>query len=110
MPIQLTVLPPSGKSRLPVDEVSDDTKVAVDEAFEWCKTNDGRLEAAFGTQEEAERFLKEARSYAYSHDPRLVVTGNTTQKGAARFRVELYVASATEETTETAAADSASAT
>lgn len=64
----------------------------MDAAFAFCQDNSERLEAKFADKATAEDFLKAARSYAYHHEPRLVVTGNPTSAGLARFRVELYVA------------------
>lgn len=94
MPIQLTTMEPSARSRdkAPLDKIDPDVKQAVDEGLEWCKTNDGRLVATFGSQAEADQFLNDARDYASQTKPRVaVVIGNTTKKGQARFRVEPYV-------------------
>jgi hypothetical protein len=93
MALTMTPIGVTGKTRLPVDQISPDTILAVDEALEWCGVNPGRLEVKFADQDAADAFLKEARSYAYVREAgRVVVVGNTTQKGAARFRVEPYTA------------------
>lgn len=105
MPLQFTTLPPSGRARerKPLDQIHADIKAGVDEIYEWCQTNHGRIELSadqiktvvpgtFETaQERAEQFLNDARDYAYQRQPRLVVAGNTTRKGYARLRVTLYV-------------------
>lgn len=94
MPIELTPIPETRGGRLPLEEIDPEVIEAVDSAYEYCKTNPGRLEGSFGTKEAAEAFLHAARSYAYQHEPRYVVAGNPTAKGLARFRVELYEAPA----------------
>jgi hypothetical protein len=91
MPITLVPIKASGKTRVPMEDISADTIEAVDAAYVFCETSAERLEGAFGTKDAAEAFLHEARSYAYKHEPRYVVTGNSTSGGTARFRVELYV-------------------
>lgn len=111
MPLQFTTLPPSGRARerKPLDQIHADIKAGVDEIYEWCQVNDGRIELSadqiksvvpgkFETaQARAEQFLNDARDYAYQKQPRLVVAGNTTQKGHARLRVSLYVKGSTSE-------------
>jgi hypothetical protein len=93
MALTMTPIGVAGKTRLPVDQISPDTIQAVDEALEWCGVNPGRLEVKFADQDAADVFLREARSYAYVRKAgRVVVVGNSTQKGAARFRVESYMA------------------
>ena len=94
MPITLKAVPKSAsKTRIPLDEIDEDVKTAVDEALAYCAEHpDERVSAEFGTQEEADSFLKTARSYAYQREPRVVLEGNTTQKGAARFTVVPYTA------------------
>lgn len=104
MPITLAPIKAARGSRIPLEETDPDVKEAVDSAFEYCQKSDERLEGNFGTREAAEAFLFAARSYAYQHDPRLVVVGNPTNKGLARFRVELFVASETPEAAETSEA------
>lgn len=105
MPLQFTTLPPSGRARerKPLDQIHADIKAGVDEIYEWCQANNGRIELSaeqvktvvpgtFETaQARAEEFLNDARDYAYQRQPRLVVAGNTTRKGHARLRVTLYV-------------------
>jgi hypothetical protein len=93
MALTMTPIGVAGKTRLPVEQISPDTIQAVDEALEWCGLNPGRLEVKFADQDAADTFLKEARSYAYVREAgRVVVVGNSTQKGAARFRIEPYTA------------------
>lgn len=108
MPIVLTPLAGSGRTRTPADEIPEDTAQAVEEAFEYCQANPNmRLETEpYDTKESAEQFLKDARSYAYHRKDskgRLVVTGNPATKAVgdvkkyvARFTVEPYVESTTE--------------
>lgn len=101
MPIDLTPVSGGKKERKPLEDISPDVIQAVDEAYEWGKENPQRLEANFGDQAIADDFLADARSYAYQRpDGRLVIAGNTTKKGAARFRVTDYEAPADEETAE----------
>ena len=93
MPIDLTPVSGGKNARIPLEDISSEVIQAVDEAYEWGKENPQRLEANFTTQDVADAFLHEARSYAYQRpDGRLVVSGNTTKKGAARFRVTDYKA------------------
>lgn len=94
MPIDLTPVAGGSRKRIPREEISAEIVEAVDSAFEYCKDHSERLQAKFTDKETAEEFLHAARSYAYHHKPRLVVTGNPTAKGLARFRVELYEAPA----------------
>jgi hypothetical protein len=92
MALTLTPIAASGKSRTPADQIDADTAVAVEEAYEWCQANAGRLQADLRTREAAEEFLHDARSYAYQRPAgRLTVAGNPTAKGLVRFRVEAYV-------------------
>lgn len=101
MALTLTVLP-AGKGRggrIPLEDTEADVKTAVDEAFEFCKTSDDRLSADLGTEADADAFLVKARDYAYAAEPRMVVTGNSTKKGQARFRVTLYVATPVDDAT-----------
>lgn len=92
MPIDLTPISRGTKKRIPLEEIDQDVIEAVEAGFEYCKDHTERLQAKFADKDTAEEFLRAARSYAYHHDPRLVVTGNPTAKGEARFRVELYAA------------------
>lgn len=94
MPIDLTPIDGGNKKRIPLEDISPDVIEAVDAAYLYCQESDKRLEADLKSKEAAEAFLHEARSYAYQHEPRYVVTGNPTAKGLARFRVELYQAPA----------------
>jgi len=113
MPIALSAVK-KGSSRKPLDDIDPDVIEAVEEAYKHClEVEDERIQASFPTEEEAEEFLKDARSYAYQRpEGRVVVVGNTTrarevitEKGKekvsyARFRVETYEApedNATEE-------------
>jgi len=93
MPIALSAVKKGG-SRKPLDDIDPDIIEAVEEAYKHClEVDDERIQAKFDTQDDAEEFLKDARSYAYQRpEGRVVVTGNTTTKGYARFRVETYVA------------------
>ena len=92
MPI--TMVPTtSGRPRVPLADIPEDVAQAVEDAWTFCEANPERLEAQFADQDAAEVFLHQARSYAYQRPAgRLVVAGNTTQKGAARFRVVGYTA------------------
>lgn len=95
MAITLTALPPgNATSRKALEDIDDDVKAAIEDAYKYNEDSPAeRLEAAFTTQEKAEEFLKDARAYAFQRPAgRLVVTGNTTKKGQARFRVAAYVA------------------
>jgi len=93
MPIALSAVKKGG-GRKPLDKIDADIIEAVEEAYKHClEVEDERIQAAFDSQDEAEEFLKDARSYAYQRpEGRVVVVGNTTTKGYARFRVETYVA------------------
>lgn len=92
MPITLTPVPRGGgRSRLALEDIDQDVITAVNEAFDYCQDHpDERVSAPLGSQDAAEDFLKQARSYAYWAEPRLVVAGNVTQKGEARFTVDLW--------------------
>ena len=92
MPI--TMVPTmSGRSRVPLADIPEDVSQAVEEALAFCLDDPRRLETQFDSQDAAEDFLHQARSYAYQRPAgRLVVAGNTTQKGTARFRVVGYTA------------------
>ena len=95
MAINIVAIPGgAATSRKTLDDIDPDVREAVDSAFEYNKDHPGeRLEATFATQDDADEFLRDARAYAYQRDEgRLVVSGNTTKKGAARFRVSEYVA------------------
>ena len=104
MAIELQAMPKSRRSTvLDLDEIPDDVKTAVNEAFEYGQEHpDERLSAAFDSQGDAETFLFQARSYARQAEPRLTVTGNTTRKGEARFTVELWGADSSGEESATA--------
>jgi ABC-type nitrate/sulfonate/bicarbonate transport system substrate-binding protein len=74
-----------------MEDIDPEVVTAVNEAFAYCQDHpDERVSAPLGTEEAAEDFLRQARSYAYHATPRLVVTGNVTQKGDARFTVDLW--------------------
>jgi hypothetical protein len=93
MPYELTPIKGSGRKRTPLADIPDDVVLAVEEAFEYCQVNPERLELKFATQDEADDFLHHARSYCYHRGSikgkvKLSLAGNSTQKGAARFRVE----------------------
>ena len=92
MPLTLTPVPKgSGRSRLAMEDIDADVVEAVNDAFSYCQDHpDERLSIALGSTEAAEDFLRQARSYAYHATPRLVVAGNVTQKGEARFTVDLW--------------------
>lgn len=94
MAIELQAIPRSRRGTpLELDDIPDEVKTAIDEAYEYGKEHpDERLSAKFANQGEAETFLFQARSYARQTEPRLVVTGNSTSKGEARFTVDLYQA------------------
>lgn len=92
MPITMTPVA-AGRSRVPLEDIPEDVGQAVEDAYVFCQTSQERLSAQFATEDDADAFLHQARSYAYQRAAgRLVVSGNTTQKGAARFRVTDYVA------------------
>jgi hypothetical protein len=93
MPLNLTPIPASaGKARIPQDEIDPDVALAVEEAYKYCAGNGNeRLEVTLKDKDAGDAFLKQARSYAYYRDPRVVVIGNSFKTGA-RFRVEDYVA------------------
>ena len=95
MPIALKAIR-KGTARTKLEDIDPDIVEAVEEAYKHClEVPDERIEAAFGNQDAADDFLTEARAYAYQRpEGRVVVVGNTTKKGAARFRVETYVAPA----------------
>lgn len=92
MPITLIPVPKGGgRSRIAMEDIDPEVVTAVNEAFAYCQDHpDERVSAPLGTEEAAEDFLRQARSYAYHATPRLVVTGNVTQKGDARFTVDLW--------------------
>jgi hypothetical protein len=92
MPLNLMPIPAStGKTRIPQDEIDPDVALAVEEAYKYCADSSERLEVALKDKDAGDAFLKQARSYAYYREPRVVVTGNSFKTGA-RFRVEDYVA------------------
>jgi hypothetical protein len=93
MPIALKAIR-KGTARTKLEDIEPDVIEAVEEAYKHClEVPDERIEAEFDSQDAAEDFLTEARAYAYQRpEGRVVVVGNTTKKGAARFRVETYVA------------------
>lgn len=78
------------RERPPLADIPADVKQAVDEALEYCTEHPGEaLVAQFDSQEDAAEFLFLARSYASQRDPQVVVTGNPTKAGTARFDVAL---------------------
>jgi hypothetical protein len=95
MALELTIVPAGTgrRARTDIDDIDLDVVTAVKEAYAFCQTSADRLSATFSSEEAANEFLSEARDYAYQADPRLVVEGNTTKKGQARFRVMLYAPS-----------------
>jgi hypothetical protein len=65
MPINMTFIPanqPAGL--LALEDIPEDVKDAVDEAYEAIRSNDGRLRVEFPTKEEAQMFCRQAASYA----------------------------------------------
>lgn len=96
MAIDLTAVDKtSRRERMPLTDIPGDVFQAVDEALEYCTANPGKaLVAKFGSQEDAAEFLFQARSYASQRVPQVVVTGNATKAGAARFCVALKSAEA----------------
>ena len=95
MAIEIVAIPGgAATSRKALEDIDPDIKTAVEDAYLYNQDSPGeRLEAKFATQDEADEFLRDARAYAYQRETgRLVVSGNTTKKGAARFRVSEYVA------------------
>ena len=92
MPLTLVPVPKgAGRSRLALEDIDPEVAEAVNDAFMYCQDHpDERLSIALGTTDAAEDFLRQARSYAYHATPRLVVAGNVTQKGEARFTVDLW--------------------
>lgn len=103
--MELIPIAKASKSRIPLDEIDPETIKTVEEVYEFCQANpDQRIQTPdFATKEAAERFLREARSYAYARpDGRVVVTGNPasgTVKGTynVRFSVDPYVAPETDD-------------
>jgi len=88
-------LQPTGKIpgklvRTPLDEISQDVKDAVEEAYVYCQTNEDSLTVKVANNKaEADAWLKEARSYAYAREAgRVVVYGNGVKSGNVNFRVE----------------------
>lgn len=92
MPLALKAIR-KGTARTPLADIDPDIIDAIEESYTHCVSEPGeRIEIGFETQDAAEDFLREARSYAYQREAgRVVVVGNTTKKGHARFRVETYV-------------------
>jgi hypothetical protein len=98
MPIALKAIR-KGTARTKLEDIEPDVIEAVEEAYQHCLlVPDERIEAAFDSQDAADDFLTEARAYAYQRKAgRVVITGNTTKHGAARFRVETYVKPASDD-------------
>lgn len=96
MPIEITAIPggTGRQPRIPLEEIDPEVAQAVEDAFTYNAENPSeRLQAAFGDSKAADEFLKEARDYAYQREAgRVVVEGNSTSKGYARFRVFAYEA------------------
>lgn len=98
--MELTVVTGGKGSRTPLADIDKAVIDAVEEGYVFGQESGDRLSTPAFTddkgepdQEAAEDFLKEMRDYAYQREAgRLVVTGNTTKKGHARFRVTEYVA------------------
>ena len=102
--LNLTPIDAGKGSRTALEDISEEIRETVEEAFTFCQENAQRLQTpAFESKEDAEDWLSEARAYAYQREAgRLVVTGNAAKapeqaekdKGmyVARFRVEAYVA------------------
>lgn len=92
MPITLDAIPKSRRvTALDPEDIDQDVKDAVNEAYAYCQEHpDQRVSAKFESQEAADEFLFQARSYVRSLEPRLQVNGNTTKKGEARFTVSLW--------------------
>lgn len=117
MALNLVQMAPTKGGRIAAEDIHDDVKLAVEEAYEACQGNRSRIstgDALFKPENKslydalaegfekpepkdiAEAFLHQARSYAYQREPRVIVSGNPTAKGEARFRVDLYVAETAE--------------
>lgn len=95
MAITLTAIPGgAATSRKPLDDIDPDIIAAVEDAYLYNADSPAeRLEAAFASEDEANAFLADARAYAYQRPKgRVIVSGNATKKGLARFRVLPYVA------------------
>lgn len=101
MPIALSAIK-KGSTRKPLDDIDPEVIEAIEEAYKHClEVEDERIQAQFETQADADAFLADARSYAYQRpEGRVSVVGNSTKKGAARFRVETYVKADDPETEE----------
>jgi len=102
MPIALKAIR-KGTARTKLEDIDPDVVEAIEEAYKHClEVPDERIEAGFDNQEAADDFLTEARAYAFQRpEGRVVIVGNTTKKGAARFRVETYVKPETDDEEET---------
>jgi hypothetical protein len=88
----LTPIKAGSGSRMPLDDISDDVKEAVEDGYKFCADSPQRLQLDLGDLESAEAFLHEARSYAYRRPAgRVTVVGNVAAKKLVRFRVEEYV-------------------
>ena len=104
MPLNLHPIEGGTKGRIPLSEIDPDVAEAVEEAFAYCNEHPGmKLQTdPFQSKDDAESFLKHARSYAYQRNAgRLTVTGNPAkgdQDGTfvARFSVTAYVAAESE--------------
>jgi hypothetical protein len=92
--VDFTVVETNRKQRTPLADIDPDVIAAIEEL--WADAPAVRVETpVLGTQTDAEAWLSDARSYGYHRGTldgkeRLVVTGNTTKKGAVRLAVTAY--------------------
>jgi hypothetical protein len=99
--LNLTPLTTGGRSRTPLEDIPATVAETIEEAFAYFQTADSapRLQTEpFPTVEDADDFLRLARSYAYQRPAgRVIVSGNPArvEKGkpeyVARFSVTEYV-------------------
>jgi hypothetical protein len=95
----ITFTPISGGkgSRKPLNEIDQEIIDSVEEALEYCLTNpEMRLETMpFVNRAEAEKWLKDARAYAYQRPEtaggRLVVSGNPARAKGAKKDTDPHV-------------------
>jgi hypothetical protein len=100
--LDLTPIEGSGRSggRIPLEDISAVVAETVDEAYAYFTDSPQplpRLQTPpFSSKEVAEKFAREARSYAYQRPAgRLVFSGNPARSGnkgeyVIRFRVDAY--------------------
>jgi hypothetical protein len=100
--LNLTAIPAGKGTRKPLDDIDPELVETIEEAFEFCKADDSRLQTPdFASRQDAEDWLSDARAYAYHRGTidgkeRVTVAGNPakgtgTNAYVVRFRVEKYV-------------------